>query len=385
MNGFSEINEIHGRNTANNLLKDIGSRILKTFDKQIQFYRLDGLRFLAIVPSDFTEQLQEFSEKIKVLVEDIYEDYSLPIRVPCSIGILRDVSKNASAQEIINDVMSVLEIARTTPEEIITHSEQTVRLHREKKQMVIDLSNDVENHFHNFRVVVQPIVSASDHKIVGGELLLRWQYEDTDISPMVFIPILEETKLILPVGRWVFDQAVRHCKRINTFNPDFFLDFNVSYPQINDNELLGFMENTLMQRDLPSNHLIMELTETQYNNNPLKLQDFVEECLKMGIQMALDDFGVGYSSLEMLLKYPARVVKLDRSLMKKMSDSKDISDFITSIVYACHKFGKLVCVEGVETEQELQIVTEAGCDFVQGFYFHKPMEVNDFYDLFMEN
>lgn len=380
-NGFSEINELNGRQTADELLKDITSKIAKSFDKEILFYRLDGLRFLAILPQKYIDSKTEIAERIRAIASGSYSDYNLPIRVPCSVGILNDICKNVSAQEIMTDVMSVLEIAKDTPDVILTHSIHTVRSHREKKQMAIDLSNDVSNQFRNFRVLIQPIVSAKTHKIIGGEVLLRWKYEGRDISPTEFIPILEESKLILPVGRWVFDQAARHCKRINSYHPDFFLDFNVSYHQINDAGLLDYMKSTLEKRQLSNNHLIMELTETQYNHKPLKLQQFLDNCVKMGIPMALDDFGVGYSSLEILLKYPAKVVKLDRSLMKKMSDSKDISDFMTSIVYACHKFGKLVCVEGVETEKELQIVTEAGCDYIQGYYFYKPMEIDVFYEL----
>lgn len=381
LNGFSEINEMSGRHIANNLLRDIGQKISKTFDKKILFFRLDGLRFLAILPEQYINQQMEIAQKIKSIVADLYTAYNLPIRFPASFGVLNDISKRVAAQEIMNDVMNVLEISKNIPDEILVHSAHTVRLHRQKKQMLLDLSNNVANQYRNFRLLIQPIVSAQSHEIVGGEVLLRWTYEGSDISPMIFIPILEQSKLILPVGRWIFDQAARVCKRIHMYQPDFFLDFNVSYHQINDEGFLEYMKNTLKKRDLPINHLVMELTETQYNNNPLKLQSFIEDCIAMGIPMALDDFGVGYSSLDMLLKYPAKVVKLDRSLMKKMSDSRDISDFITSIVYACHRFGKLVCVEGVETEKELQIVTEAGCDYIQGFYFYEPMEIEDFYDI----
>lgn len=262
------------------------------------------------------DKLDAYLKKIKDLVYGLYSSYNLPVRTACSIGVLQDINQKVSAQEIMTDVMSVLEIAKNNPEEILVHSSQTVRIHREKKQMIMDLSDDVFNNFNNFRVLIQPIVSAKEHKIVGGEILLRWNYEGKDISPMVFIPILEETRLILPVGRWIFEQAVRYSKRITAYIPDFFLDFNVSYHQINDDELPNFMKNTLLKRMLDGKHLVMELTETHYNDNPLKLQQFIENCRNIGLEMALDDFGVGYSSLEMLLKYPAKVVKLDRSLMK---------------------------------------------------------------------
>lgn len=381
LNGFSEINELKGRNIANNLIKDIAVKLTETFSKKIQFFRLDGLRFLAIVPEDDLRNPEEVANTIKDITGKSYSDYSVPIRTPCAVGILDDYHSGMSGQEIMNDIMSMLEIAKNNPGDNIVYSTNTVQMHRAQKQMLMALNSNASEDMKNFRVMIQPMVSTKDNRIVGGELLLRWKYEEKDVSPMIFIPALENNELIIPVGRWVFEQAVRCCKRVQSYSDDFFLDFNVSYYQINDETLLSFMKETLENWDLNGNHLVMELTETHYNDSPVRLQEFIDDCKGLGMRMALDDFGVGYSSLEMLLKYPANVVKLDRSLMKKMSDSKASSDFITTIVYACHKFGKLVCVEGVETEKELKIVTEAGCDMVQGYYFYKPMELNNFYSM----
>ena len=148
-----------------------------------------------------------------------------------------------------------------------------------------------------------------------------------------------------------------------------------------DPDFLPFMRQTLVRHEMDGKNLVAELTETNYNESPATLQTFIEACRDLGIRLALDDFGTGYSSLELLLKHPSDIVKLDRSLMKEMAYSKNSSDFISSIVYSCHKFGKKVCVEGVETDQELQTVLEAGCDYIQGFYFHRPMEISDFFAL----
>lgn len=385
LNGFGEINEVRGRQAGNNLLKDIGLRLQKSFDDTVQFYRLDGLRFLMIASEHCGTSIEDLSKKIKNVVFSLYSEYNLPIRYPCSVGILGDIKPGSTAHEVMTNVISVLEMAKNSPEVDTIFNNQTMQHHREQKQMMMELTKDVTNDLANFRVVIQPIVSAVTHKIVGGELLIRWKYHGQDISPMIFIPYLEENNLIQKVGRWIFKQAVAQCKRINTHSPDFFLDFNVSYHQIRDEKLLPYMDSVLKSYNLEGSRLVMELTETHYNDNPIKLMEFIESCKKMGMRIALDDFGVGYSSLEMLVKYPANIVKLDRSLMKKMSDSYEISDFITTIVYACHKFGKLVCVEGVESDTELQIVTEASCDVVQGYYFYKPLELDEIYALFISD
>ena len=383
LNGFGEINEIRGRNIGNNLLKDIATGLLKNFDSNIQFYRLDGLRFLLMVSEKCDMSVKDISKGIKKIVGDLYSEYNLPIRYPCAVGILGELDSNMSVIEIMTDVSSVLDIAKNKPEIDIIYSEQTLSTHREQKQMVLEIGKDVVNNMNNFRVVMQPIVSSETHKIVGGELLLRWKYMGQNISPMIFVPILEENNLMPTVGKWIFKQAAKLCKRINSYLPDFYLDFNVSYYQIKDETLLPYMEKMLKDYDIDGNRLVMELTETHYNDDPIKLQEFIESCKKMNIRMALDDFGVGYSSLEMLLKYPADIVKLDRSIMKKMSDSSESKMFIATVVTGCHNFDRKVCVEGVETDAELKMVTEAGCDTIQGFRFYKPLEIPDVYTLFV--
>ena len=382
LNGFGEINEIRGRTTGNNLLKDISTSLLKNFDDEVQFYRLDGLRFLVMVSGTCETSLGDISREIKKIVADLYIEYNLPIRYPCAVGILGELNSDMSVTEIMTDVSSVLDIAKNKPETDIVYSAQTLNVHREQKQMVLEIGKDVDNNMNNFRVVMQPIVSTITHKIVGGELLLRWKYLGQDISPVVFVPILEENNLMSTVGKWIFKQTAKLCKRINSYNPDFYLDFNVSYHQIKDETLLPYIKKILNDYKIDGAHLVMELTETHSNDDPIKLQKFIESCKDMNIQMALDDFGVGYSSLEMLLKYPADIIKLDRSIMKKMSDSSESKMFIATIVNGCHNFNRKVCVEGVETEGELNMITDAGCDTVQGYYFYKPLEISDVYQLF---
>ena len=337
---------------------------------------------MALIAGDADYTLEECSKKIKKIISDSYAEYNLPIRYPCAVGILGELNTDMSAIEIITDVMSVLDIAKHKPEEDIIYTEKTMSSHREQKQMLLDISKDVANDMNNFRVVMQPIVSAETHRLIGGELLLRWSYMGQNVSPMVFVPILEENNLMSTVGKWVFKQAAKISKRICAYIPEFTLDFNVSYYQIKDETLLPYMKQLLEDYEMDGSRLVLELTETHYHDDPIKLLKFIESCKDMNMMMAIDDFGVGYSSLEMLLKYPANIVKLDRSLMKKMSDSSDSKVFISTIVSACHNFDKMVCVEGVETEKELNIVTEAGCDSVQGYYFYKPMEIPDVYKLF---
>ena len=124
-----------------------------------------------------------------------------------------------------------------------------------------------------------------------------------------------------------------------------------------------------------------EVTESCMDEQPERLLRFVQVCNRNGIRIALDDFGSGYSSFRMLLQYPSDIIKLDRSLLREMTESDDKMNFISSMVYACHRFGKQVCMEGVETAEQNTLIQESGCDMIQGYYYYRPMEVDQIYQL----
>lgn len=381
LHNFSEINESRGRETADRLLRQVADQLGEHFGQSLQLYRLDGLRFMAVVPQGSLTPEQAATE-IRALIERAYRSFDILVRVPSSQGILHAKDTAGPPQGIIERTLALLAHAKDFPQlDYVVHSPQELLRQRAQAQLALELSRCVVNGCAGFRMVVQPILAADGKTIAGGEALLRWRFHGRDVQPDVFIPLLEKNKQILTVGRWLFEQAVRACGRLTTLSPDFFLSFNVSYPQIMDQGFLPFMRQTLERYRSDGSHLLMELTETHFNETPEQLEHFVEQCKELGMSVALDDFGEGYSSLSLLLRCPANVVKLDRSLLHQLSRSPDRRKFIESIVYACHQFGKQVCAEGVETEAEARLVMAAGCDLIQGFYYGVPMEVSQLYDL----
>ncbi|MGP1449975.1 MAG: sensor domain-containing phosphodiesterase [Wolinella sp.] len=385
LNGFKEINDLNGRTVANSILKNIADNLLAIFDGKMQFFRLDGLKFMAIPSADYKEDVQYIIHTIKREIEKVYKEHKIIIKNPCSLCVVNEGWIDSLPSAVISDVLGLLDFAKDHPaEEYALHSLENIKAQRNKSRMIVELNDAVLHDFRDFRIVIQPIVSAKDFKIVGGEVLLRWKYNDKDISPMTFVPILERNQQIIAVGRWVAEQTIVNCRRAMSYMPNFRLNFNVSYHQISDIGFLYFVDECMKQWELKSSHIVMEITETNQNENPKMLQEFIHSCKDMGINVALDDFGTGYSSLELLLRYPSDIIKIDRVLMREMAVSKDTSDFIAGIVHSCHKFGKSVCVEGVESDHELATVIEAQCDTIQGYYFYKPMELPDFYGLLAE-
>lgn len=382
INHFSEINEIYGKEKGDSLLLDISNRLDEAFSKELSFYRLDGLRFAAIISPSCTTKEEELISKIKNVILVCYKEHKIVDDMQCAFSYLSLLPDEMSVQDMISNTIFLINIAKGSPDpDFVAHSVEDLNEQKQYAKILFELRKDIKNNFENFRLVIQPVVIAETHKIKGGEVLLRWKYEGRDISPAVFVPILEKAKLINNVGKWVFENTVKMTKEFLKINDKLQISSNVSYIQILGDDFISYVKETIEKNAINPSSLILELTETNFDNYPQKLAEFFELCTKLGIRVALDDFGSGYSSIGLLMKYPTNIVKLDKSLIDAIIDSKDNEKFIISIVNACHIFGKQVCAEGVETKETLDTITEAGCDIIQGFYFSKPLEIEDYVEM----
>ena len=151
--------------------------------------------------------------------------------------------------------------------------------------------------------------------------------------------------------------------------------------QLMEESFLPFLQQTMENYGISGKNLLIELTETHFDEMPDHLEKCIRQCEQKGIQFVLDDFGQAYSSLQLLLQYPAKLIKLDRNLTREITSSSKKLNFIISVICACHQLGKKVCIEGVETAEELEMVRQTTCDYIQGFYFYKPMELDDLFAL----
>lgn len=384
LNYYSFVNTSNGRLAADTMLRDIFLRLLERFGRELIFYRIDGLRFIALRGEELAGRmtLEHLAREIKDIVRSAYQEKDVYVDHPCSIGYIRYPEEGSNAFELIENVLGTINEAKSSPESsYMLFSEEIARKRQKKAEMLLGLNECVDNGFADFRIVVQPIVDAQNGAVSKGEVLLRWLYKGENIPPSEFIPMLEKSRLILPTGKWVFEQAVKACKTIIEYIPDFKLSFNVSYIQVTDESFFSFMKNTLEKYKLSGEHMIIELTETHFDSMPEVMLKWLENCKSIGMEFALDDFGNGYSSLNFLFRYPTDIIKIDRGLVQGITESENNLQFLKSIVCACHHAGKIVCAEGVETERELKFMREMQCDFIQGYYFYSPEELDDFYKL----
>lgn len=370
---FSDVNHVFGRDIGDAVMKEIGWQLERNLGVQFYFYRIDGARFLAV--SQTVLEPEGAVASIQKIIKDIFRKYKIHVVSPCAIGVLHSAAGQREAQELVDNVITAAHTAKAFPDlDYLEFSSHMTKTYQEHTDMSMALNACIEHGFQGFRIVIQPQVETKNGRMFGGEVLLRWKNEGKEISPSKFVPILEQTGMIAPVGKWILEETMRKGKEILKYQPDFRLSVNVSYLQIMDQKFFPFLEDTMERFQIPAENLLIELTETHFDEMPEHLQRFIRQCKKIGIRFALDDFGSAYSGLQLLLQYPADLIKLDRTLMREITTSKEKMRFIMSVVYACHQFGKEVCVEGVETKEELDIVRQTECDFIQGFYFYKPLE-----------
>ena len=383
LNGLAEVNSTRGRECGDRLLKKVANTLLETLSWEMTFYRLEGMRCMAILnPVCVDEGADGFIEQLRSVIKKCYESKDISVRNVSSFGVIEFPCADIEPEDLAETLVSLIRVAKQEPAlPYVDYSSQNIKRIKQMSNMALALSQDVANHMEHFRIVVQPVVSSVEGKAIGGEVLLRWSFEGQNISPAIFIPILEREGLIQMAGRWVFEQAVCTCVRLRAHNPDFYLTFNVSLHQLSDTQLIPFMKMTLQRYGLDGSGLVAELTESSLDERPTQLARFVHACQDMELRIALDDFGSGYSSLRMLLQYPMSIIKLDQSLVRQVAESEAKMNFIQSIVYACHQFGKTVCMEGVEQAEENEIILNTGCDLIQGYYYYRPMELHDLYRL----
>ena len=231
------------------------------------------------------------------------------------------------------------------------------------------------------RVHYQPIVSVQDASVIGAEALLRWQHPEHGlVPPAEFIPLAEETDLIVPFGRWVLEQATAQVALWQAsagISVPLRVSVNVSARQLVDDHLLGLITELLRRHSIEPSQLILEVTESVLLDDTEERVTVLRRLQALGIRLALDDFGTGYSSLAYLRRLPFDLLKLDRSFVSGLDQTATDPQIAAAVIEMARALGMTVVAEGVETPEQLACLRRLGCQFAQGYYFAKPMPPDD--------
>jgi EAL domain-containing protein (putative c-di-GMP-specific phosphodiesterase class I) len=225
-----------------------------------------------------------------------------------------------------------------------------------------------------FELAFQPVMSARTGRIITAEVLLRWRHPLRGmIGPSSFIPLAEESGLMIPLGEWVIRETCRQARAWQLGDgPQIRLAVNLSATQFRHQNLVEVIRSALAAEDLDARCLEIELTESAVMTNPEESVGVLRQLRKMGVTVAVDDFGTGYSSLSYLRRFPIDKLKIDRSFVRDLATSRTDESIVRAIISLAHSVGLQVVAEGVETEEQLRCVRALGCDHWQGYYCCEP-------------
>lgn len=372
IDNFKHINTQHGRTFGNTLLCKTAALLEDCLAPQFRIYRLEGDRFAANLTSNSREEVHSFYNRVRE---------KMPENCTISAGAAQypDVSIQ-DASMLLSYAEHSLSIAKQEGKDRLCF----FSLEQYEKQLyLIDLAEELQrsiaNNLEGFSLQYLPLVSAETGEVVGTEVLLRYHsaYHGI-ISPDVFMPILERTGMILPVGDWILKEAIFQCKKWRMHRPDFGISVNVSYAQLQNRDLSEHLFSLLQQADLPPGALTLELTESMHLQDYTSLRRLFVPHNGENIRISIDDFGTGYSSLSYLKSLSIDEIKIDRSFINYIHLSAYNYHLLRNISELARNAKIDVCCEGVETAEELQTLCHMKPQTLQGYYFSKPLPPDQF-------
>ncbi|MCD7824943.1 MAG: EAL domain-containing protein [Clostridiaceae bacterium] len=383
---FKDINEKFGTEYGDSVLRFVAGCIEENLEPGQQAFRMIADEFLVLDTKGGTaEQAHELYHRIRASVDRVIEAHRYEAVYTISGGVVLNQDIAQASYEKMNKIsqfaLSEAKLRGKNQGYIFKQEDYTKFLR--KRRILRALRQSVENDFTDFDLYFQPIVNAGTEKLFAAESLLRFQLNGEMISPAEFIPILEESGLIIPVGKWILKTAFSMCQECRKYCPEFKISVNLSYIQILKSPIFDDIMSSIVDEVLQPSSVIVELTESGYLENSPSIQNVWIKLKNQGVNIALDDFGTGYSNLQSIGETMPQIIKIDRGFTVKALTNEYERQLMIHIIKMVHSIGLGICVEGIETEEELETITSLGADYIQGFYYSKPCTREEFMEKFV--
>ncbi len=392
--GLEHINANFGLEVGDNIFSIVAKACLAAQSEQTKAYRISGNKIALLnVGGGTATDAQNLYQNLKRRISDIEFDLDYSVVFTISAGIVAFINDLSELKDLIKKADFSLSMGKKSGKNnlyFFNNSEYSKHINR--LDMHEKLRESVKDNFKGFEIYYQPVIDATqfDEKngeqkvhVIGAEALLRWGPPNSEkISADQVIPVLEETGLMAPVGRWVLMKAFNQCHIWNQYDKNFHMSVNLSYVQIERSDILFDVECALEKTKVNPENITLEITESGYIDHD-KLQRLFDELHKLRINIDIDDFGTGYSNLRYIQNLHANTLKLDYTFVHKAVMGKDGDSerrVIEHIINMAHDLGMKVCLEGIESESDVEILSKLKPDKFQGFFFGKPVSSYAFLD-----
>ncbi|QOR62316.1 putative bifunctional diguanylate cyclase/phosphodiesterase [Sulfurovum sp. ST-21] len=383
IDNFSQVRSIIGYEQCENILIHF-SQYLENLAKESSFYvyHTYSNSFLLCIPViDTVDEVVHLSKQIQRELSSFYRINDVRLHLTASVGI-SIYPDSGSTLNLMDRAYKALAHAQKSGYGHIHLYKKSVL---EKKYDELELFNAIHEAIEKseFEIYYQPIVRSKDKEVVAAEALIRWKHEKYGyIPPDIFIPILEKSGFIIDLGRYALSEVLKQQKRWEVFRfKSIEVSINMSLLEL---ETEGFVENVsqmLAEHQVAPELIKFEITEGAAMENEIQTDRQLHELKKLGVSIALDDFGTGYTSFSYLKKFPADVLKIDKTMTDHIMENKEDQRIIKAMIDLGHSLGMKIVVEGVENQEMADLITSYKCDYMQGYYFGKPLPAYEFQEL----
>ncbi len=387
IDNFKFFNDQYGHDVGDKMVKEIGNRLISMMRDVDTVARLDGDEFVVLQKEIADrESTEDVAKRMLKVLSQSFEYRGFTLKTTASIGVSffpDDVhltqDNSLLSEEIVNNASVALQEAKIIGRGGFQIFNEVMRKRiTERMTLEEDLKTGLVE--EQFEVFYQPKVNMQTGEVVGSEALVRWHHPTMgNIRPDIFIPVAEESGIIIPLGEWILRTACKDTLKLQKMGlGDLQVAVNISAVQFTGGDLLPMVRRALEESQFSANLLELEITESAVMHDPEEVIRSLHELSRFGIKLAIDDFGTGYSSLAYLKRFPVDTLKIDRAFIKDISRDSDDVVIVEAVLGMGKHFGLKVVAEGVEDSEQLEFLRQQGCDIAQGYHLSPPLAFDQY-------
>ncbi|MBB6093774.1 diguanylate cyclase (GGDEF)-like protein [Povalibacter uvarum] len=373
---FRTVNETLGFSVGDHMLREVAGRLSALARPGDVVARLGGDEFAVLIEDVASEDAVRFAQRILRSLEKPIAYDEQPLDVGASIGIAHFPEHGANASALLRNADIAMHLAKTGKTGYAVYDPQNASRNERRLSLLSDLRGAIDR--SELRVFYQPRISLTSHAAAAVEALVRWQHPTRGVvPPSEFVPFAEQTGHIRLITRWVLEESIKQFGRWREKGIHLRISVNIAARDLMNRDLPEIVEGLLLRYAMPADMLCLEITESGFMEDPAYAQRVLERLHDLGVHLAIDDYGTGYSSLNYISRLPVKELKIDRSFVIGMMNDTTTSMIVRSTIELGHSLGLKVVAEGVEDEASYNHLVSLGCDHAQGYFMSRPVSAAD--------